>query len=417
MNCAFYQDSRRRLMKSLDAENFTAVLFGGGEVTRSADENYEFQINTNFYYLTGVRQADVVLILEKHGENFREFLFIDPFDEQYAKWIGHRLTKEEASALSGVAVEDIRYREEFEKELERALSVSPMTLYLDLEKSRNANYTSSGESLAEKMRGREALSIADLYPAVVTLRSAKSQEEADAVFRAVQTTKAGIESLMAHAAPGLYEYQLEAWFDHTIKDLGNKKHSFRTIAASGINATTLHYSANDSILRDGDLILFDLGAREEEYCADISRTFPVNGRFTPLQRQIYEIVLKANKRVEASAMAGVTLGKLQEISVETLTEGCLSAGLISSPEEIRRVYFHGVSHSIGLDTHDPMPRGIPLPEGAIISNEPGLYFPEHGIGVRIEDDLYIRKDRAVNLSRDILKEAGVIEEFMASFRK
>ena len=166
-------------------------------------------------------------------------------------------------------------------------------------------------------------------------------------------------------------------------------------------------------MQDGDLVLFDLGAKAGGYSADISRTFPVNGKFSPLQRTVYEIVLAANKKICKVAKAGMTMGELQAITVDVLADGCLKAGLIQTREEIKRVYFHGVSHSLGLDTHDPMPRGIPLPVGAVITNEPGLYFPEHNIGVRIEDDLYLLKNKAINLSADIIKEVDEIEAFMA----
>lgn len=417
MDKNFYQRNRRRLAETLEGECFAAVLSSGYEVTRSADENYDFQVNTNFYYLTGIKQSKVFLVL--HGSReagelaVREMLFIDAYDENYAKWIGHRLTKEEASELSGVAVSDIFYKDEYEKVLAELMEKGGL-LYLDLEKNGNVNFNSFGLSLAVQFAGKAE--VKDLYPTLIGLRSAKEACEAEAIVQAVATTKAGIEALMAKARPGLYEYQLEAWFDHTLKDRGNRKTSFKTIAASGRNATTLHYSTNDSQMNDGDLVLFDLGAKEGEYCADITRTFPVNGRFTDLQRTIYNIVLAANKRVEREAKAGMTLGELQAICVETLTEGCLAAGLIKTPEEIKRVYFHGVSHSLGLDTHDPMPRGIPLPVGAVITNEPGLYFPEHGIGIRIEDDLYIQKDGAICLSKDIIKEPEEIEAYMAAYR-
>lgn len=417
MDKNFFQNNRRRLAEALEGESFAAVLSSGYEVTRSADENYDFQVNTNFFYLTGIRQSKVYLVIhcsrEKGELSYREMLFIDAYDENYAKWIGHRLIKEEASELSGVALSDIFYKEEYESILNE-LTEKGCLFYLDLEKNGNVNFNSFGLSLAAQLAGK--VEVKDLYPTLIGLRAAKDTCEAEAIAKAVATTKAGIEALMAKARPGLYEYQLEAWFDHTLKDLGNKKTSFKTIAASGMNATTLHYSTNDSLMKEGDLVLFDLGAKEGEYCADITRTFPVNGRFTDLQKTVYNIVLAANKRVEKEAKAGMTLGELQTICVETLTEGCLVAGLIASPEEIKRVYFHGVSHSLGLDTHDPMPRGIPLPVGAVITDEPGLYFPEHGIGIRIEDDLYIQENGAINLSKDIIKEPEEIEAFMEAHR-
>lgn len=390
------------------------VLSSGYDICRSADENYPFQVNTNFYYMAGIEQTQTHLVLTKDGETFREWLFIDPYDETYAKWIGHRLTKKEASELSGVPQKYILYRDCFEKTMDD-LTAQYDTVYADLEIGKTEHYYSFGLSVRDALqaKGRETQNV---YDDIVALRSAKRKEEIALMQTAVDNTRKGVEALMKNAKAGMYEYQLEAYFDHVIKDVGNKKYAFRTIAASGIHATTLHYSENNSLMNDGDLVLFDLGCREQGYCADVTRTFPVNGKFTELQRTIYEIVLSANKRIARVARAGMTLAELQEICVKTLTAGCLKAGLIQKPEEIRKYYFHGVSHSIGLDTHDPIDRSLPLPVGAVISDEPGLYFPEYRIGVRIEDDLVLLRSKAINLSQGIVKEVEDIEAFMAAAR-
>lgn len=410
MDKKFYRGNRKRLLASLSEEKCIMILSSGYTVTKSADETYDFQVNTNFYYLTGIRQPQVHLVLLKDGDTTAERLYIDPYDEHYAKWIGHRLTKKEASELSGVAQCHIRYCTKFDEDV-AALAKEYPVIYLDLEKQSTVNYNSFGLSLQAHLAS-ESVTVADIYQSIVTLRTAKQRCEVEALQEAIAVTGKGIEALMENARPGLYEYQLEAHFDHVIKCEGNRKHSFKTIAASGIHATTLHYSENNSIIADGDLILFDLGCKHEEYCADITRTFPVNGKFTELQRTIYSIVLEANKRVLREARAGMTVGELQAICVESLTEGCLAAGLFEEPEDIKKYYFHGVSHTIGLDTHDPCDRKAPLPVGAVISNEPGLYFPQHNIGVRIEDDLLLLKNRAVNLSEGIIKEIDEIEAFM-----
>ncbi|MBQ9121094.1 MAG: aminopeptidase P N-terminal domain-containing protein [Clostridia bacterium] len=416
MDKKFYRGNRRRLLASLPEGKCMAIFSSGYSVTRSADETYDFQVNANFYYLTGITQAQVHLVLLKDGDSFCERLYIDPYDEFYAKWIGHRLTREEASALSGVAKSSVHYRPEYETEI-AALAKEYATVYLDLEKAPTVNYNSFGLSEAERLGEDSAITVADVYPYVIRLRSAKQKCEVEALEEAIRVTGLGVDALMKNCRAGMYEYQLEAYFDHTIKHEGNRKHSFKTIAASGVRATTLHYSENNCLLEDGELILFDLGCRYEEYCADITRTFPINGRFSPLQRTVYEIVLNANKTVARRARAGMTLAELQAICVKCLTDGCLKAGLIEHPEDIKKYYFHGVSHSIGLDTHDPCERKEPLPVGAVISNEPGLYFPQHNIGIRIEDDLLLLKTKAVNLSAHIIKEVDEIEAFMANAKK
>ncbi|MBR6767972.1 MAG: aminopeptidase P N-terminal domain-containing protein [Clostridia bacterium] len=412
MNKSFYKKNRKKLFARLEDEACMVILSSGYSVTRSADENYPFQVNSNFFYLTGVTQEKVHLVLLKKGEEVKELLYIDEFDEQHAKWIGHRLTKKEAAALSGVAVSGIRYITAFEKDIADFAKEYPV-VYLDLETNRNFNFNSFGLSMAKKFENDSAVEVKNIYEAIITLRSAKDKYEVEEIKKAIAVTAKGIDALMKNARPGMKEYQLEAYFDFVLKSEGQHDFAFTTIAASGGNATTLHYSSNDSVMQDGDLILFDLGAKSGGYSADISRTFPVNGKFSPLQRTIYEIVLAANKKICKVAKAGMTMGELQAITVDVLADGCLKAGLIKTREEIKRVYFHGVSHSLGLDTHDPMPRGIPLPVGAVITNEPGLYFPEHNIGIRIEDDLYLLKNKAINLSADIIKEVDEIEAFMA----
>lgn len=407
MNKEFYIGNRQRLMELLP-ENSIVVLSSGYSINRSADEDYDFVVNNNFYYLTGITQAEVHLIISKNGGACTEKLFIDEYDERYAKWIGHKITKEEASEICGIKVENIFYKCDYDKCLNASVAEHE-SVWLDLEKRSNVNYNSFGLTLAQKFADKE---IKDVYPLITELRAAKQECEIELLKEAVGVTNEGIKELMRHAKPGMYEYQLEAYFNFAIKTAGNREFSFKTIAASGINATTLHYSTNDCVMKDGDLILFDLGARAGKYCADISRTFPVNGKFTELQKTIYNIVLEANKKIIAIAKAGMSLADLQAECIASLTAGCMKAGLIKEEEELKKYYFHGVSHSIGLDTHDPIDRTTPLPEGAIISDEPGLYFPEYNIGVRIEDDLCLTKTGAINLSKDIIKEVDDIERFM-----
>lgn len=409
MDKKFYRINRKRLFELLP-EGSMAIVSSGYTVNRSADEDYDFTVNNNFFYLTGIKQAEVKLLLIKDRECI-ERLYIDEYDEMYAKWIGHKLTKKEASGICGIAQKYISYNKEFDADI-KDLTAKYNCVYLDLEKAKNINYNSFGLSFAEQLKDK--CEVKDVYPLIIKLRSAKQKCEIDLLKEAIGVTKEGVEALMRNAKPGMLEYQLEAHFDFAIKQNGNREYSFNTIAASGKNATTLHYSENNSVMNDGDLILFDLGARAGGYCADISRTFPINGKFSDLQRTIYNIVLKANKKIIRVAKAGMSIFDLQAICIKTLSDGCLKAGLIKDPEEIKKYYFHGVSHSIGLDTHDPLDRKEPLPSGAIISDEPGLYFPEYGIGVRIEDDLLIRNSKAVNLSKDIIKEIDDIEAFMSA---
>lgn len=412
MNNKFYKLNRQRLIQSIPCERCIVVLSSGYSINRSADEDYEFQVNNNFYYLTGIKQPNVHLIMLKEGNEHVDVLYIDEYDELYEKWMGHRLSKKEASVISGMYMSNIAYIDMFEDDLYTFID-EYQNVYLDLESKRNTNHNSFGLSLKDELLvSIPNLAINDIYENIIELRTSKQPCEIKALKDAIKTTKKGIEALMKNVKDGMYEYQLEAYFDFEIKKDGNKPTSFKTIAASGINATTLHYSENNCQIHDGELILFDLGCKDNGYCSDITRTFPVNGKFSALQKKIYNIVLNANKKICQVAKAGMTLKELQEICIEELANGCLKAKLIKEKDEIKKYYFHGVSHTIGLDTHDPCIRSKPLPVNAIISNEPGLYFKEYNIGIRIEDDLLLKEDKAINLSKDIIKSVSSIEKFM-----
>ena len=194
--------------------------------------------------------------------------------------------------------------------------------------------------------------------------------------------------------------------------LGIKKLAFATIAASGKNATVLHYGDNNCKTNDNELMLLDLGAQYKLYNADISRTFPLNGKFTERQKEIYSIVLKANEEVMKAVRPGITTLDLQKKCKEILAEGCKRIGLIKEDAELDKYYFHGVSHPLGLDTHDVRIRGMKLKPGMVLTDEPGLYIPEEGIGIRIEDDILVTEDGYENLSAGIIKSIEEIEKFM-----
>ena len=230
--------------------------------------------------------------------------------------------------------------------------------------------------------------------------------------KAIEITQEGIENMIDNIKPGMMEYEIEAYFDFTLKKNGIYEKAFKTIAASGKNATILHYVENNCRAEDGDLILFDLGAQYKYYNADISRTFPVNGKFTERQKQIYNVVLKAKEAVEEAARPGLPYKELNEIAKKVLTEGCKELGLIRDDKELVKYYFHSVSHYLGLDAHDIGIYNTVLKPGMVITNEPGLYIEEEGIGIRIEDDLLITEDGCENLSKDILKTVEEIEDYM-----
>ena len=284
---------------------------------------------------------------------------------------------------------------------------------MSLERRDDPQYSSIALRFANEFKTKypEVL-IKDSYNIVIGLRMIKSEDEIALIKESITSTKEGIEVLMTKAKAGLYEYQLEAYFDFHLKYNGQKTTSFETIAASGKNATILHYVSNDSLLKDGELILFDLGCSTDFYISDISRTFPINGKFTQRQKDVYEEVLAVNKKCIEILKPGLTWQELNEYARELLTEGLKRLGLLKDKSELSRYYWHSIGHFIGMDAHDPGQYNKEFEKGMVITIEPGIYIEDEGIGIRIEDNLLITEDGAQNLSAEIIKEFSEIEEFM-----
>ena len=425
MNPNEFKERRNRLLSLMDYES-VLVLYSGVSKIKSADETYPFEVNKNFYYLTGIDQEDSALVLVNSEGEQKEFLFVSPYDERKEKWYGKRLTTAEASAKSGI--QNVLVNTSLEAKLQQIISPeigeygNIRRLYLDLDNEIKVAEDTTTKDLEKTFKGAyPELETLDAYPLITTLRLRKSAQEIAALREAIENTRLGIYSIWNEMEAGKKEYEMADTFLHTINDLsGYQGLSFATIMASGKNAAILHYPTPLSEMKDGDLLLMDLGSRNGYYCADISRTVPVNGHFDDFQKSVYEVVLGANKMVASLARPGITIEELQNATIEYLANGALALGLIEKKEDISKYYFHGVSHLIGLDTHDPYLssssrdyKKIPLEEGMVISDEPGLYIAERNLGIRIEDDLLITKDGCEVLSASIAKEVSEIEERLA----
>jgi len=411
-----FRDRRNKLYSLLE-DNSVLILYAGVAKKLSADEDYEFLANRNFYYLTNIEQEGSILLAIKSDQIITEFLFVSEYDENKEKWTGIRLTSEEACKKSGIT--NVLYLNTFEAQLAMILNKSLHTfgrfenIYLDLDSEIKVAERTTTREVMEKIQEKyQELKFFDVYRTICDLRGVKTAQEVEEVKEAVAKTKIGLNNIIKTLQPGMFEYQLSALFKYTISDFDNSDLSFPTICATGKNAIILHYPNGKSKIEAGDLVLFDLGAKNNGYCGDISRTFPASGRFSELQRTIYEIVLGCNKMIIKSVKPGVTLKELQQKAVDYMARKCLEANLIKSLEDIRKVYYHSVSHHIGLDCHDPMNMTTPLVSGNIISDEPGLYFKELGIGVRIEDDILVTDDGCYCLSGNIIKEVNDIEKAM-----
>lgn len=411
MDKKVFKGNRERFIDMI--EDNSAVVFLAGEAKyKSADEKFPFTPNRNFYYLTGIDEEKDILLISKVNGEVSVKLFIQEPDEIMAKWVGATYTDEEAIALS--AVEDIDYLDSFESEINKLLTSGDVDkLYLDLERRAFDEEDRPAQKFARKIKRKYLnIDIKDAYGLVSELRLVKSPEEIAEMQKAMNITKDAVEYLMTNCKAGMTEGALEAYYDFYIKQKGVKDRAFNTIAATGKNAAILHYVENNCELKDGELILFDLGAQWNYYNADISRTFPISGKFTKRQKEVYEEVLKVNKFVIEAIRPGVTVKELNDLANDMLGEACVRLGLIKDKSEFRKYYFHSIGHSLGLDTHDVGKRNVELKPGMVWTVEPGLYIEEEGIGIRIEDDVLVTEDGREVLTKEAIKSVEDIENFM-----
>lgn len=417
MDKEFFKRNREEFALTMK-DNSAAILFAGESLTKSEDEDYTFVINNNFFYMTGIDEHGVILVITKRNSEIKETLFINDYSEKYQLWTGRQLTDVIAREKSGV--EEIRYLSTYNKFIDMLFS-TPLcdTLYLDLSGNDQQRAISPAFELVKFIEAKyPQISFKNCYAQICSQRYIKKPEEIEVIKKAISVTKNGIERIMSTIKPGINECEVDAEFDYAIHKQGAKEKAFATIAAMGKNACTMHYSFNDTVIEDNKLVLFDLGSKWNHYCSDISRTFPANGKFTERQKQIYNIVLGANKRAIELAKPGMTNRQVDnEIIIPYFAEKLKEIGLIKDDSEVRKYYPHSVSHPMGLDCHD-VGRNVEtnaamFVEGSVQTIEPGLYIPEYEIGIRIEDDILITKDGCINLSESIIKEVDDIERFMA----
>lgn len=408
--------TRRNTILSKLENNSIAILFAGKARKKSGDAFLPFEINRNFYYLTGIEQENSVLLLVKCDGEVSEYLFVDEKNEKVEKWTGIKMTVEEAQKISGI--ETVLMRSTFDGKIDAAFG-NDMShfgeishVYLDLEKELKIDECISTVHYAEELKNKYHAQILDINEIVLKERMVKSDAEIACIKEAIETTDLGIRNALSVMKAGRYEYNLRNAFEFALKEEFGTGIAFDTIIASGKNGVILHYPEAKDVLKDGDLVLFDLGASKCHYSADISRTYPINGKFSELQRKIYEIVLECNKATINYIRPGISLVELNDFAKNFLAEECVAKGLLSSKEEISRVYYHSVSHHLGLDTHDGNDRSSPLVKGNVITCEPGLYFAEHQIGIRIEDDVLVTETGREVLSKDVIKEVRDIERLL-----
>ena len=411
-----YAIRRSKLFNMLD-DNSITVLFSGVGRKKSGDENYDFVPNKNFYYLTGIEQENSVLMLIKNDGEKLTYLFVDEKDEKIEKWIGYKLTLKEAREISGI--ENVAVRTTFDGKMLAFFESNSdgekiSKFYLDLEPELKIGEGKSTLVYKKELEVVHKIEVCDVNGLIGSLRKVKSEAEIELIREAISTTNLGLQHALLELKSGKHEYNLRNAFEFAVFEDQDAKLAFASIVAAGENGTILHYPSQKDVVKSNDLVLFDVGAARDYYASDISRTYPVSGKFSELQRKIYEIVLNCNKQTAKFMRPGITLNEANEFAKNFLAAECVEKGLISSKEEISRVYYHSVSHFMGLDTHDCGSKNDKLEPGNVVTCEPGLYFKELQIGVRIEDDVLITEDGSEILSDCIIKEVDDLEKMLRS---
>lgn len=406
----FFTGNRRKFMAGMDGGSI-AVFHAATPVVESGDQFYPYHQSPNFFYLTGIEQSGCILMLHpesKKGET--EILFIPKPDPRKAVWNGRMLDKDQAAGMSGV--EQVQYVEDFDGKF--VVEQEPLEyLYTDYDDEGFRYPTSRNDEFLSKVTSRlPGLQTRKANPLMAELRRVKSPEEIQVIRQAIKITGEGIRALWKETKPGLWEYELEAVLTYHFIRNGARRHAFEPIIASGGNSTTLHYIENDKQLADGEMLLTDVGARFVNYCADITRTIPVSGRFSGRQRAVYQAVLDTQKQVIEAVKPGVQVNDLNRLAQDSLGEQLKGLELIADTNETGKYYMHRVSHFLGLDTHDVGTYTGPVEPGCVLTVEPGIYIAEEAFGVRIEDDVLVTDDGCEVLSAAIPKEPAELEELV-----
>ena len=414
-----YQKRRKALAASLP-ETCIALLFSDIAPYKVGDEKYDFSVDRSFYYLTGLDKENMMLAIVKINGVQYDYLFIDRYDEELAKWIGGRIMPEKAAKISGCRA--IYWQDEVWDTLGSILSrnvsfLDQIPVFADFTRQEVSQQDRASHRFVKQFQAYyPQITLRDVTPYMAALRLVKDEDEIKKLTKALSVTKEAIENMMKHAHANMYEYELEAYFDFVLKS-NNCHHSFPSIIAGGKNGTILHYQENEHKIKDRSLVLCDLGASYQYLNADITRTFPVNGVFTKRQRQIYDIVLRANKMIISMVKPGVTLRELNNAVMRFYQQELSNIGLLKHGYTVDDYYWHGVSHMLGLETHDISLPNYKVRKGNVFTVEPGLYIEEEGIGIRIEDNVLVTDDGCIVLSKDIIKEIDEIEAFMASYKE
>ena len=402
----------RKNFAAMMTKGALAVFTANEEMPRNGDQCYPFRQNSDFFYLTGIDREGAFLILypDHPKPEMREILFIEPYSETKAIWRGEMLDANQAKEISGC--QNVMYADSFNDVL-KELILSSSKVYLNLyEYARfETKVVTIQDRFVKEIKEQYPLHTFDRSaPILNKLRKIKSKEEIEIIKHACDITGKAFLHCLKTVKPGRYEYEMQAEMEYIFKMNNASGHAFHPIIAGGKNACCLHYSKNDSILNDNELLLFDMGCEYMNYASDLSRTIPINGKFTPRQKECYEAVLRVKKEVTKLYKVGGTIDKINQTTYQLMEKEMIKLGLFTEedvknqdPEKplYRKYLMHGMSHHVGLDVHDNLDKYEPFAPGMVLTCEPGLYIREEGIGIRLEDDILITDGEPVNLFGDL----------------
>jgi Xaa-Pro aminopeptidase len=419
---SFFIRNRIKLQEKLVPKSLV-IINSNDEMPRNGDQNFPFRQNSDMYYMSGLDQEKCILCLCPHHpvEANREIVFTVKTSETMVTWYGHKYTFDQVKEISGVKT--VKWLDDFNDVL-KDLMYHSENVYLNA--NENPRYSTDVPYLdlrfAKKTKEDFPLhKYKRLSPIITELRMTKQEEEIGMMQKACDITESAFRKVLKTIKTGLFEYEIEAEITHEFIKNGCSGHAYYPIIASGGNACVLHYIENDKELKDGELLLMDFGAEYGNYCADLTRTVPINGKFTQRQKDCYNAVLRVMKKATELIVPGTTIEKINK-SVTLLMEAeMIGLGLFTA-EDVKnqdadnpqyfKYYMHGNSHFMGLDVHDVGTRQMELKPGMVLSCEPGLYIKEEGIGIRIENDILVSDNGPIDLMKNIPREVEEIEALM-----
>ena len=417
-----FTENRKRFIAQMKP-NSIAIFVSNDEMPRNGDQDFPFRQSSDFFWLTGIDQPKSILILYPDciREDFREILFTEETNEHIAIWYGHKYTKEQAEKASGI--ERCEWLDKFDGVLVD-LMANCEHVYLNTNENIRFGNTVPYRELrfAKELMGKYPVhSYQRSAPIMSKLRTIKTALEVELMQEACDITEKAFRRLLGFVKPGVMEYEVEAEIVHEFLRNRATGHSYSPIVASGASACVLHYVENNRECKDGDLMLLDFGAEYANYAGDLSRTIPVNGKFSPRQKDCYEAVLRTMKSATDLLRPGTTIDEYHAKVCKMMEQEMIGLGLFKQSDVdaqdpnnpmYMKYYMHGTSHFMGLDVHDLGFKQETLKPGMVFSCEPGIYILDEGIGIRIENDILVTEGEPVDLMRTIPREVDEIEELM-----